>query len=86
MVAGVCALALNTAGEHTEAVRLQRDHLDVRTRMRRPEHRNTLTYASNLAVSLLRPGECAEAAVLLRTMLAVQTHTAGPDDAGMLTT
>ena len=45
-----------------------------------------LVCASSLAVSLLGLGECAEAAVLLRTTLAAKTRTAGADDEGTLHT
>ena len=51
-----------------------------------PEHRNALISASNLARVLLRLGEHAEAAVLLRTTLAARTDTVGPDDEGTLST
>ena len=37
-------------------------------------------------VTLLRLGERAEAAVLLRTTLAARTDTVGPDDEGTLST
>ena len=76
--------ALQDAGEHAEAARLQRGVLDVRTRMLGPEHCVTLACATNLARSLLLIGEHVEAAALLRTTLAARTRTAGPDDAGTL--
>ena len=71
--------ALGDAGEHAEAVRLQRGLLDVETRTLGSDHRSTLACASGLADSLSRLGEHAEAAVLLRTTLATQTRTLGPD-------
>ena len=62
--AGTYTTALEAAGEHTEAVRLLRGVLGVETRVLGPGHRTTLTCASNLTVSLMRLGECAETAVL----------------------
>ena len=64
---------------HAEAVQLQRDSLDVLTRLRGPEHSNTLTCASNLVILCLQLGESAEAAALLRTTLTAHTRTLGPD-------
>ena len=84
--ASAYALALETAGEHAEAARLQRGLLDVRTRTSGPEHHNTLTCASNLASALLQLGEHAEAAEILRSTLAIETRTLGADDLGTLTT
>ena len=68
------------AGELAGAVRLQRVVLDVLTRTLGPEYPATLVPASYLAASLSPLRECAEAAVLLWTMLAVETRTLGADD------
>ena len=62
-------------------MRLLRVSMDVNTRLLGPEHHTTLNSASNcLACSLFQLGECAKAAVLLRTTLAAQTRTVGADD------
>ena len=50
-----------------------------------PDHRNTLTSASNLAGAIIDLGECAEVAVPLRTTLAAQIRTVGADEKGTLT-
>ena len=73
------AACVYDAGEHAEAVRLQRGILDVETRVYGAEHLNILIAASN-AVSLLDLGECAEAAVFLRLAFAVRTRTLRADD------
>ena len=83
---GVYAYALGAAGEHAEAVRLQRGILDVSTRTLGPDHPYALACASNVATSLVHLGGCAVAAVLLRTTLAARTRTLGPDDANTLIT
>ena len=54
--------ALGDAAEDAETVRLKWGILDVHTRTWGHEQRDTLACASNLAVTLLRLGECAEAA------------------------
>ena len=63
---------------------IERGILDARTLALGPDHRETLACASNLAVSLARLGEHAEAAVLLRTTLAIEARTVGTDDGGTL--
>ena len=62
------------------AVERRRGILDVYARMLGPEHRNRLTCASNMDGSLTQLGECAEAAVLFRTTLAVRPRALGVDD------
>ena len=74
------------AGEYAGVVRLQRGILDTRTRTHRLEHPVTLRCFSNLAASLSRLGECAEAAVLQRTTPAALTRTTGMDNQSRLTT
>ena len=86
LAAASYADALGAAGEPAEAARLERGIINVHTRVWGPEHRDTLTCASNLACSLLRLGECAEAAALLRTTLAARTRTVGADDKNTLVT
>ena len=86
LAADVYATALGAAGEHEEAVRIQRTVLDAENRAWGPEHSSTLSSVSNLVASLLRHGERAEAVVLLRATLAIQTRTAGSDNVGTLTT
>ena len=85
-VASTYTVALGAAGGHADAARLQQGILDVFTQAVGPEHSDTLVCASNLAVTSLQLGGCAEAAVLLRTTIAARTRTSRPDDRGTLTT
>ncbi|MFJ9917309.1 tetratricopeptide repeat protein [Actinacidiphila glaucinigra] len=73
------ALALVRMGEYAQAVQLDRQTLEDRTRVLGPDHPDTLSSRNNLALALGRMREYTQAVQLHRRTLEDRTRILGPD-------
>ena len=69
------AIALNDAGQHTEAIEMHRTVLSVRHRVLGEEHPDTLDSMNGLAIALRKAGQHAEAAEIEAELRAAKRQT-----------
>ncbi|WP_148088527.1 FxSxx-COOH system tetratricopeptide repeat protein [Streptomyces sp. PanSC9] len=79
------ANAYQDIGDHTQAISLHQQTLEIRTRILGPEHPHTLTTRNNLASTYQNAGDHTRAIPLLEQTLKVRTRILGPEHPQTLT-
>ena len=72
------AISLSEQGRHAEAVEIEREVLVQKIRLFGIDHEETLTCATNLAISLSLGGQKVEGGQLLHGTMALFRRTPGP--------